>query len=270
MLPTTQAKSVHRKSISRYALTVSLVLLGTGTHSLAEAAGEASSVGISTSQQQASYSVGYEFGRYLAELKRQGPGVEMETVLQGVLDAMTGARQQLTSKEMDAVLSELKHMPVITGKQTLTNTVRRKQPARTGRNMDDYANLNAKRDGVVVLPSGVQYEVLQAGSGKVSQITDAVMVNYEGTLTNGVVFDSTYKEGKPAHLQLDDVAVPGLKEALLLMKAGDKWRVVIPPAMGFANSGNNLLRRRDLIYEIELLAIDADQRNTTAKPNPVE
>jgi FKBP-type peptidyl-prolyl cis-trans isomerase FklB len=109
-----------------------------------------------------------------------------------------------------------------------------------------------------VLPSGVQYEILQPGAGPKPRSGDTVVVTYHGTLTNGVAFDSTLGDSGPAHLKLQDIAVPGLKEALLLMPAGAKWRVVIPPKMGFTNSGNNRLRRRDLIYEIQLLGIEPD------------
>lgn len=243
-----------------------LLILGIGTLPIMVVASDKTGVELKTTQQQAGYSIGYEFGTYLAELKRQGPGVELETVFQGVVDAMTGAQQRLSPEQMRTVLNDLKRLSVQSDKPVTSNISRHKQPARTGRNMDDYAKLNARRDGVVVLPSGVQYEVLKTGSGRQLQATDTVIVNYEGTLTNGVVFDSTYKDGKPAHMQLGEVAVPGLKEALLLMKAGDKWRVVIPPSMGFANSGNNLLRRRDLIYEIELIAIATDGQTTSIVP----
>jgi FKBP-type peptidyl-prolyl cis-trans isomerase FklB len=138
--------------------------------------------------------------------------------------------------------------------------------ARTGGFRDDFAALNARREGVVTLPSGVQYEVLQAGTGKKPAAGDAVLVNYQGTLTNGAVFDTTYEQDKPARLVLGEIVVPGLKEALLLMNEGAKWRVVIPPGMGFARAGNNQLRRRDLIYEIELVKVEtaANQAATSA------
>jgi FKBP-type peptidyl-prolyl cis-trans isomerase FklB len=129
--------------------------------------------------------------------------------------------------------------------------------ARSGGYVDDFAVLNARREGVVTLPSGVQYEVLKAGSGSRPGAGDAVMVSYQASLTNGAVFDTTYEDGEPVRLQLEEIVVPGLKEALLLMNEGAKWRVVIPPSMGFKRSGNNMLRRRDLIYDIELVAVEA-------------
>lgn len=132
-------------------------------------------------------------------------------------------------------------------------------PVRARGYNDDYAELNAQREGVVSLPSGVQYEILKTGSGKQPQASDTVTVHYRAMLANGVEFDNTYDQGSPATLHLDGYLVPGLKEALLLMKEGDKWRVTIPAKLGF--SGRRMLRKRDLIYEIALLSI-------TAAPDP--
>jgi FKBP-type peptidyl-prolyl cis-trans isomerase FklB len=128
--------------------------------------------------------------------------------------------------------------------------------ARQGAYKDDFAALNARRQSVVTLSSGVQYEVLSEGSGALPQPGDAVSLRYTASLSDGRVFDSTSNLDGPLSIELDSIAVPGLREALLLMPEGSEWRVVIPPSEGFARSGNNRLRRRDLIYEIELVAID--------------
>ena len=121
----------------------------------------------------------------------------------------------------------------------------------------------------MVLPSGVQYEVLKAGSGKQPRADDTVVIQYEGSLTNGVVFDSTREDDKPARLALKEIVVPGMREALMLMNEGAKWRVVIPPAMGFGRAGNNMLRKRDLIYEIELLAVESPVKEAPAAAGAV-
>ncbi|HEY0722201.1 MAG TPA: FKBP-type peptidyl-prolyl cis-trans isomerase [Gammaproteobacteria bacterium] len=131
-------------------------------------------------------------------------------------------------------------------------------PVRARGYNDDYAELNAQREGVISLPSGVQYEILKTGSGKhrkQPRASDSVTVHYRAMLANGVEFDNTYERGKPATLHLDEYLVPGLKEALLLMKVGDEWRVTIPARLGFSNG--RMLRKRDLIYEITLLGVTA-------------
>ena len=180
-------------------------------------------------------------------------GIELTAVFQGILDALSGTESRLSAEEMSAALQSLEQ-GVDAGKTI---------PVPRGRfrgYRDDFAALNAKREGVVTLPSGVQYEILRAGTGRQPVAGDAVLVNYQGSLTTGAVFDTTYEDNRPARMQVDEVVVPGLKEALLLMPEGAKWRVVIPPSMGFARSGNNQLRRRDLIYDIELLSVESAEK----------
>ena len=214
-------------------------------------------------QNRAGYSAGYRFGGQLAELQRQSPGIELESVFRGILDALSGGEPRLSAGEMDAALKELERSGAAgTPKPEKAAHVR----ARSRGYVDDFAALNAKREGVVTLPSGVQYEVLKPGNGKRPAAGDAVLVSYQASLTNGAVFDSTYEDGEPARLQLEEIVVPGLKEALLLMNEGAQWRVVIPPSMGFGTSGNNMLRRRDLIYEIELVSVGAPAAATATAP----
>ena len=216
----------------------------------AGAQGEDESAEQNRLQTRAGYSAGYTFGGQLAELQRQGSGVELEAVFRGILDALSGTEPGLSAAEMHAALQTIQSSN--TADRNLSRTQARARGFR-----DDFAALNAKREGVVSLPSGVQYEILKAGADRQPGADDAVLVSYQASLTTGAVFDSTYDDGVPVRMQLNEIVVPGLKEALLLMKEGAKWRVVIPPSMGFARSGNNQLRRRDLIYEIELIAIEA-------------
>jgi FKBP-type peptidyl-prolyl cis-trans isomerase len=194
------------------------------------------------------YDAGYEFGIKLALMRQQQPGIELDEAFKGMFDALSETSAQISSAEIYATLQTVENKTTVTDQPQIQ--------ARSGAYKDDYAALNARREGVVILPSGVQYEVLRSGDGEQPQTADAVLINYQASLTNGTVFDTTYDDGEPLLMPLDDIVVPGLKEALLLMKEGDKWQVVIPPSMGFGRSGNNMLRRRDLIYDIELISID--------------
>ena len=204
----------------------------------------------------ASYAIGYELGCYLSGLARQGGGADPGAMLQGALDALAQAEPRMSQEAMRQALARLQAEPAAvaeSGEATLPPTP---PPARTLGFVDDFAVLNAQRPGVVTLPSGVQYEILKAGQGRRPDPQDRVALRYEGRLTTGVVFDSTHEDPEPARLRVEEILVPGLREALLLMREGDRWRVVVPPALGFAAAGNNLLRKRDLIYEIELVAIE--------------
>lgn len=225
-------------------LTLNLIACDRGTDS----GMDTSSDGVSSG-----YDAGYEFGVKLALLRQQQPGIELDDAFKGLLDALSETSTPMNSTEMCATLQSVENKPAESHQPPQTQ-------ARTGGFKDDYAALNARREGVVTLPSGVQYEVLKSGSGMQPRVGDNVLISYQASLANGTVFDTTYDDGEPLLMSLDEIVVPGLKEALLLMNEGAKWQVVIPPSMGFGRAGNNMLRRRDLIYDIELIS--------TEKPAP--
>ena len=114
---------------------------------------------------------------------------------------------------------------------------------------------NAKKEQVVVLPSGLQYEVLQAGTGATPTTNSRVTVHYEGSLTNGNVFDSSYKRGQPATFGVTQV-ISGWTEALQLMPQGSKWRLYIPSDLGYGarGAGHSIPGNSILIFDVELLA----------------
>ena len=219
---------------------------------------------LSEPQDKINYSVGFEFGHYLAGLKRQGTGVELEAVFRGVLDALSGNEPLMNEAEIRKQLDELKAAMSAAQDDEGREPAQPAAQARARGFVDDFAALNARREGVTSLPSGLQYEVLRAGTGKSPQINDRVVLQYEGRLATGVVFDTTFDDGGSAPLRIDEIAVPGLREALLRMKEGDKWRVVVPPSLGFGRVGNNMLRKRDLIYEVELVSVEVP----TQAPDP--
>ncbi len=115
---------------------------------------------------------------------------------------------------------------------------------------------NSKREGVVTTPSGLQYEVLQEGSGEKPGPRSMVTVHYEGQLTDGKVFDSSYRRGTPATFGVHQV-IPGWTEALQLMPTGSKWRVFIPSELGYGarGAGGSIPPNAALIFDVELLGI---------------
>ncbi|WP_328830870.1 FKBP-type peptidyl-prolyl cis-trans isomerase [Thermaurantiacus tibetensis] len=123
-----------------------------------------------------------------------------------------------------------------------------------------YLAENARKAGVTVLPSGVQVEVLKGGgSGTAPGAQDFVLVQYEGRLTDGTVFDSSYARGQPAAFGVGDV-IPGLAEALQRMKPGEKHRITIPPALAYGRegAGNGVIPPNSvLVFEVELLQVAA-------------
>ena len=115
---------------------------------------------------------------------------------------------------------------------------------------------NAKRSGVVVLPSGLQYEVLAEGKGRKPKVTDKVQCHYHGTLIDGQVFDSSIQRGTPAVFGVNQV-IPGWVEALQLMPEGSRWKLYIPSdlAYGEQGAGGSIPANATLVFEVELIKI---------------
>ena len=115
---------------------------------------------------------------------------------------------------------------------------------------------NAKAEGVITLPSGLQYKVLQNAEGEKPGPRSMVTVHYEGKLINDKIFDSSYKRGQPATFGVYQV-IPGWTEALQLMTVGSKWRLFIPSNLGYGSSGagNSIPPNATLIFDVELLGI---------------
>jgi FKBP-type peptidyl-prolyl cis-trans isomerase FklB len=123
---------------------------------------------------------------------------------------------------------------------------------------EDFLAANAKKEGVKVLESGVQYKVIKEGNGALPTDTSIVKVNYEGKLLDGTVFDSSYKRGQPAEFRTNQV-IKGWTDALVHMPAGSVWEVYIPQelAYGERQQGAEIKPFSMLIFKIELLEVDA-------------
>jgi FKBP-type peptidyl-prolyl cis-trans isomerase len=215
------------------------------------------------------YNTGYELGMKLALLRQDQTDIELDQALNGFRDALLDTSQIMSRTELCSRLQPAESKPAEVEYKPAESVEPPQSEARLDRfenyyaKKEDYAVLNARREGVVTLPSGVQYEVQKAGSGEPPQAADAVLISYDAYLDNGTVFDTTNDDGESLYMPLNDIVVPGLKEALLLMNTGSRWQVVIPPNMGFS-TGNRMFGRRNLIYDIELITIDRAQPAQTS------
>lgn len=146
--------------------------------------------------------------------------------------------------------------------QQLVTNFLQKQQAEAGRAVREEGEAflaeNAKKEGVVVLPSGLQYKVITEGNGRKPLATDRVKCHYEGTLTNGTVFDSSYRRGEPAVFPLNGV-IAGWTEGVQLMAEGSKYRFFIPYnlAYGERGAGQAIPPYAALVFDVELLSIEA-------------
>lgn len=193
------------------------------------------------------YSVGYQVG---SDLKRQEVELNAAAIVQGIQDGMDATTHPvLSADEMHTVLVELKK------KIDARDELERKKALENYRGEGrEFLAANAKKDGVVSLPSGLQYMVIKEGSGKMPKADDTVTVSYRGTLIDGKEFDSSFRDNKPATFSISNV-IPGWKEALPMMKEGSKWQLFIPADLAFGERGP--LAEKVVIYEIELISVQA-------------
>ena len=134
---------------------------------------------------------------------------------------------------------------------------------------EDFLAKNKDKEGVKTTASGLQYEILQEGEGDSPLINDRVSVHYEGKLLNGEVFDSSLKKGVPASFAVNRV-VRGWTEALQLMKVGSKYKLYVPPSLGYGERGSQTIGPNELlIFEVELLGVEKNPSSGTIQPPPI-
>jgi len=203
---------------------------------------------LKTPKDKVSYAIGADLA---GRLKSQSIDVDPVLLSRGLRDALAGTKPLMTQDEVRATLTDLQ------------NQLRQKQAAavkelsdQNKKEGDAFLVENKGKEGVVTLPSGLQYKILKAGDGEKPKPTDTVVCNYRGTLLNGKEFDSSYKRGQPATFPVSGV-IKGWTEALQLMPVGSKWQLFIPPdlAYGDRGAGNDIAPGATLIFEVELLSI---------------
>ena len=199
------------------------------------------------------YAMGYRIGaQILAEQKEMGTPVDQGALARGLADAVSGARPQF---DEDRFRRALKALEAAMQQKQREFVERMQAVAKTNlAKGEEFLKANAARKGVVSLPSGLQYEVLAEGSGPKPAADHVVVAHYKGTHIDGKEFDGTDPNGEPASFPLRGV-VPGWQEALPLMKAGSKWRIYLPAALGYGEEGSPpaIEPNEVLVFDIELL-----------------
>ena len=214
-----------------------------------DAAPAAAPLKLESTADRASYSIGLNMGR---NFKRQQVPINAEAVLQGLRDAISGAKPALTDDEMKASFQALEQE--IATAQATRNKELIKKNAEEGA---AFLAANKKKPGIKTTASGLQYKVITEGTGAIPKKTDTVSTHYRGTLLDGTEFDSSYSRNEPTSFQVDKV-IPGWTEALQLMKVGSKWQLFIPSELAYREmgAGADIGPNATLVFEIELLGIE--------------
>tara|TARA_B110001452_G_scaffold39166_1_gene29941 strand:+ start:1083 stop:1757 length:675 start_codon:yes stop_codon:yes gene_type:complete len=201
------------------------------------------SVNLITELDSVSYSLGVNIGE---NIKKQFENINLDNFEAGIKDVL--------EKELEAKISDNQAQAII------NSYFSKKQKKESESMIEDGANYlqeNAKREGVTTLPSGLQYEVINNGTGPIPTIEDNVTTHYHGTLIDGTVFDSSVDRGEPASFPVGGV-IKGWTEALQLMSVGSKWKLYVPYdlAYGERGAGAQIGPYSTLIFEVELISIN--------------
>ena len=203
---------------------------------------------LKTQKDKASYAVGMNFGM---SLKKQSVDVDPNILARGLKDALAGNKPLISDSEAQAALTQLQG--------TVQKNMEAKMQQLGVANKKEgelFLTANKAKEGIVTLPSGLQYKIMKEGTGAKPTPSDTVVCNYRGTLIDGTEFDSSYKRGQPASFPVGQV-IKGWTEALQLMPVGSKWQLFVPAALAYGDrgAGPDIGPNATLIFEVELLSI---------------
>lgn len=203
-----------------------------------------SELNLSTDETRVSYGIGRQLGGQLRD--NPPPGVSLDAILAGLTDAFNGAESRVSEADLSASFKVIREV------MQAEAAAKAEAAAAAGK---QFLVDNAKRDGIVTLASGLQYEVLTAGEGVKPTREDNVRTHYHGTLIDGTVFDSSYDRGQPAEFPVGGV-IAGWTEALQLMNAGSKWRLYVPSELAYGAQGvGSIPPHSVLVFDVELLDV---------------
>jgi FKBP-type peptidyl-prolyl cis-trans isomerase FklB len=207
---------------------------------------------LNTPKDKQSYAIGINVGKGLSQnLKQSGVDIDPAILTRAIKDVLAGGKQSMTDQEAQATLTALQaEMRKAQDEKTKQLSEGNKKEG------DEFLAANKTKEGVTALPDGLQYKVLQEGTGPKPTAGDSVTVNYRGTLLNGTEFDSSYKRGQPATFNVGGI-IKGWTEALQLMPVGSKWQLFIPSELAYGprGAGRDIGPNACLVFEVELLSI---------------
>ncbi|HEY6250482.1 MAG TPA: FKBP-type peptidyl-prolyl cis-trans isomerase, partial [Candidatus Angelobacter sp.] len=206
-------------------------------------------------KEKISYALGMRLASEVKRLRSMSVEIDSDLVAQGLKDALSG-KTLLTPDERIFVLSQLQKDLI--AKEQQQKELEAEANKREG---EAFLAANKTKEGIVTLPSGLQYKILTQGTGPKPAPTDTVVCNYKGTFIDGNEFDSSAKRGQPLTVSVIGV-IPGWTEALVRMPVGSEWQLFIPPALAYGERGfgSDIKPNATLIFDLELLSIKEKEK----------
>jgi len=210
-------------------------------------AGPAMAQDLSSDKGKLSYAVGWDIGE---DIKRRGAEFDVETIITAIRDSVADKDPQVPAEEMVAMLTELQQRVRQEQAEAFQKLADENQKA-----SEDFLAKNLSKNGIVALPSGVQYRVIEEGDGARPGMESKVRVHYRGSKINGHEFDSSFARGVPEEFTVNSV-LRGWQEVLPLMKTGATWQIFVPPELAFGPRGNPPVGPNEaLIFDLKLVEI---------------
>jgi FKBP-type peptidyl-prolyl cis-trans isomerase FklB len=202
---------------------------------------------LSSEKGKLSYSVGWDIGE---DIQRRGAEFDVETVIAAIRDSATGQEPQVPADEMVALLTALQQKVRQEQAAAFQKLAEENQKA-----SEEFLAANKSKNGIVALPSGIQYRIIDEGEGARPGMTSTVKVHYRGSRTDGLEFDSSFARGVPEEFNVETV-LKGWQEVLPLMKTGSTWQIFVPPELAFGARGNPPVGPNEaLIFDLKLVEI---------------
>ncbi|MFN7553221.1 MAG: FKBP-type peptidyl-prolyl cis-trans isomerase N-terminal domain-containing protein [Pseudomonadota bacterium] len=194
-----------------------------------------------------SYAIGYEIGKDFVEKKMD---VDLQTVIRAIQDGYAKRQPAVPEDQMREAMGVMREK-MLAEARTRFEALARENKAKS----DKFLAENRSKKGIVALPSGIQYRVIEDGTGKRATPTAEVTVHYRGSLSSGLEFDSSFARGQPASFKVDSV-IDGWKEILPMMKVGDHWQVFLPPEKAYGLRGQGPIGPNEaLVFDIKLVDV---------------
>jgi FKBP-type peptidyl-prolyl cis-trans isomerase FklB len=208
---------------------------------------------LNNQKEKFSYALGMQMG---ADFRKQVLDLDLATFTKGLEESFNGSKTMLTEEEMRIVLANAK--AEYQKKQAALREVEAEENLKEG---ESFLAANKNKDGVISLPTGLQYKILEQGGGQTPRTHQHVICNYRGTLLDGTEFDNSNKHNGPSIFPLKGV-LEGWREALLMMRVGSKWQLFVPPDLAYGKAGVPSMKvppNATLIFELELVSIKKDE-----------